>query len=820
MANDDWEEQNNPFSEKANLKETTEPNPVPRLPARRKAAPPIPTRAAAKEKEHVSATPATTSPPKPAKRHRAEGLSESAKLCYEENVFRKANFGASLPGEKDVLKGIESIYQDKRGRKMHGWVSMSNYKFSFKPARPSHIPEGFFHIPLGCIARIEKDDPRQPSKAQRMRAAMKSAMKSAASTVVTTTQNGKQAQMVLKIHCKDVRYLQFIFTGENAFARGTNIYRAVEAFAFPVKQTELSFATMSKEPALTADALTDKHSPHYNFHTEFTRLDILSNPTWRVTELNVTYEYAPTYPRFIVVPRNISDDDLRAVGNFRSKARVPAMSWAMPNKGPTLWRCSQPRVGLGDNRCAEDEKMLRSIMSSNPGQRRFFIGDARPRVNATANRMKGWGYETTEGYSFADLKFMDIENIHAMRSSLAKLTDLLTGAKAREGRWLAEVENTAWLYHGRCVLKGAITAAEMMFLHNKSVLVHCSDGWDRTAQLSGLVQVMLDPFARTKRGFLILVQKEWCSFGHQFQKRIGHANAKFDDNQRSPVFLQFLDCTYQLLAQYPQCFEFTSGFLVECADHLYSCRFGSFFADCERLRAKVLKNTPSLWDHLMREEFRKRFDNPLYMAEQGAILPSGAMCCRNVHLWADYFLRWSTIPSMPSCIFFDSTSPHPPPHVWPSSAQMVANARIFKHKQRAQAFEKLIADKDAEIEALKAELAATKESAQRNPNARSSKLMAELCANENESMEEMPSEEAAVSAVEPTETDEPKDTSSSVFDVNAEEDEEISSLAVREDGESVANASGAPANEDPRFAPTDAEDPLMGDDDETSDELL
>ncbi len=30
-----------------------------------------------------------------------------------------------------------------------------------------------------------------------------------------------------------------------------------------------------------------------------------------------------------------------------------------------------------------------------------------------------------------------------------------------------------------------------------NVLVHCSDGWDRTAQLCSLVAILLDPFYRT-----------------------------------------------------------------------------------------------------------------------------------------------------------------------------------------------------------------------------------------------------------------------------------------------------------------------------------
>lgn len=49
-------------------------------------------------------------------------------------------------------------------------------------------------------------------------------------------------------------------------------------------------------------------------------------------------------------------------------------------------------------------------------------------------------------------------------------------------------------------------------------MVHCSDGWDRTAQLTALSMLMLDPYYRTIKGFEVLIEKEWLSFGHKFQQ--------------------------------------------------------------------------------------------------------------------------------------------------------------------------------------------------------------------------------------------------------------------------------------------------------------
>jgi myotubularin-related protein 1/2 len=52
-----------------------------------------------------------------------------------------------------------------------------------------------------------------------------------------------------------------------------------------------------------------------------------------------------------------------------------------------------------------------------------------------------------------------------------------------ESRWLSAVESTYWLKHIKCILAGAVRIVDKVENHKTSVLVHCSDGWDRTAQV-------------------------------------------------------------------------------------------------------------------------------------------------------------------------------------------------------------------------------------------------------------------------------------------------------------------------------------------------
>jgi Myotubularin-like phosphatase domain len=56
--------------------------------------------------------------------------------------------------------------------------------------------------------------------------------------------------------------------------------------------------------------------------------------------------------------------------------------------------------------------------------------------------------------------------------------------------------------------------------------------------------------------------------------------------ETSPTFHQFLDAVYQILYTHPQRFEFTERFLRRLLYHAYSCQYGSFLYDCERERVE------------------------------------------------------------------------------------------------------------------------------------------------------------------------------------------------------------------------------------------
>jgi hypothetical protein len=273
--------------------------------------------------------------------------------------------------------------------------------------------------------------------------------------------------------------------------------------------------------------------------------------------------------------------------------------------------------GLQGKRSEMDEAYIKQLRLSNPvNPHILYIFDARPKNAAVGNQLMGKGYENTSFYENTKLLFCDIDNIHAISASYKKVVSMCTGAglHSDESTWLSELENSKWLHFIKLLLIASHKMATCLDEIGASVVVHCSDGWDRTSQMCMLTQLLLDPYYRTIKGFCVLVEKEWCSFGHQFAERFGHATDHHSD-QRAPIFLQGLDAVYQLVQQFPFSFEFNEHFLVDIFDEAVSGRFGTFLFDSEKERKEngVFEQTVSLWTWLLNPSSRSKYVNPLYM---------------------------------------------------------------------------------------------------------------------------------------------------------------------------------------------------------------
>ncbi|KAL3242905.1 hypothetical protein MRX96_020919 [Rhipicephalus microplus] len=518
-----------------------------------------------------------------------------------------------LPGEQPhvVQKARDVTYLCPFQGPIRGCLFITNYKLYFrsveKNSRSKQFTEPRFtlEVPLGVVSRIEK--------------------------VGYASSRGENAYGI-ELFCKDLRSLKFAHKQENHSRR--DIFDKLHKLAFPLSNSLPLFAFEY------GGRFTVNGWAVYDPLAEYRRQG-LPTESWRLSRANENYQLCDTYPAILAVPAAADDSLLEAVASFRSRGRIPVLSWIHPEGQATITRCSQPNVGVSGKRSTEDESYLQMIMDANAHSHKLFIMDARPSVNAVANKAKGGGYESDEAYRCTELCFLDIHNIHVMRESLRKLKETCFPSAADESRWLSALEATHWLQHVRAVLAGALRVAHRLEGAKGSVLVHCSDGWDRTAQLTSLAMLMLDPYYRTIRGFEVLVEKEWLSFGHKFAQRIGHGDDKHSDADRSPVFLQFIDCTWQIMNQFKNAFEFNEHFLITILDHLYSCLFGTFLYNSEQQRVKenVRERTQSLWSMVNSEI--DEYTNPLYASypQQHVLFPVASL--RRIQLWKGYYCRWN-----------------------------------------------------------------------------------------------------------------------------------------------------------------------------------
>ncbi|KAF2183234.1 phosphatases II [Zopfia rhizophila CBS 207.26] len=390
----------------------------------------------------------------------------------------------------------------------------------------------------------------------------------------------------IRLRCRDFTFFAFHFLEEK---KARDVYDSIRALTCKLGRLDKLMAFTYK-PKAPEDQLNGWEI--YDARREWKRLGISpkdSEKGWRISDINRDYKYSPTYPALLVVPSKISDNVLNYAGNYRSRARIPALVYRHPINNCSITRSSQPMPGFSGKRSPQDEKLVAAIFATNSGwkasqastpnlggsssdssvvnlmessvnasfvgvvdaetvnserttvvdltessetepdapkvygaQQRNMIVDARPTVNAMAMQAVGLGSEKMEYYPGAQKAYLGIDNVHVMRKSLERVVEAMKDsditALPPNREMLAK---SGWIRHIGNILDGTHLIARTVGIMHSHVLIHCSDGWDRTSQLSALSQICLDPYYRTLEGFIVLVEKDWLSFGHMFRHRSG-----------------------------------------------------------------------------------------------------------------------------------------------------------------------------------------------------------------------------------------------------------------------------------------------------------
>ena len=379
----------------------------------------------------------------------------------------------------------------------------------------------------------------------------------------------------------------------------------------------------------------------YNFEEELQLmgLNINESSTYRILD-NSNYDFCSTYPKKLIVPKSMSDNEIKSCALFRTKKRFPTLTYYNKENSTSIWRSSQCKTGLTSNKCEEDIKLLTKI--SEKSSNKLLVYDPRPKVNAYANCLKGGGYENIKDYpNIKNFKviFCDIVNIHCVSAKYKTFyQDFIYNKEIKIN------DSSQWYEYINQIIKSSFDIVSSIN-NNISILIHCSDGWDRTPQLSSLCQIILDMRYRTIRGFINLIEKDWLSFGHMFAYRNGYyheedlSNSFSGEELKSPIFIQWLDAVYQIVIQNYCKFEFNVNLLKFLAEEVINGKYGTFLYNSEKEREekKASQKTVSIWSEVLRNE--SYFINPLYNKNDKKKIEFNE---KRIKFWEEYFYRFET----------------------------------------------------------------------------------------------------------------------------------------------------------------------------------
>ncbi|GJQ74667.1 hypothetical protein Trydic_g21519 [Trypoxylus dichotomus] len=422
----------------------------------------------------------------------------------------------------------------------------------------------------------------------------------------------------LQVVCKNMRTFHFSFYQANKDKVKT-IVNAILYHAAP-KRLPLLFAydykdRLNSSNNILKDIQWFEKTSDWLKELDRTKTNKLK---WRVCRANEHFQISINLPQVFVVPASVEDHMLsKATEHFQSHFS-PVWVWGTPHN-TALIRMADLDSSIQDR--TQENILLEHIRKSHDGL-------LQPHIIDLAK---------------------DFPTAKELQSSFIKLRELCCPNSSRlfkqqDNKFYSLLENTKWLQYVSMCLQNAADGAYNLTFKNSTVVLQEGRGRDMNCVISSLIQLILDPYWRTIRGFQSLLQKEWIVLSHPFTQRLGLIDN--DHNEPAPYFLLFLDCTWQLLQQYPTAFQFSETYLTTLWDTIYTTIFDTFLfnSEYERLRAKRDSKSGTFlcaWDYSRQfpESDVNLFCNPLYDDSFNEPLePKHTV--QFLDVWRQCYLRW------------------------------------------------------------------------------------------------------------------------------------------------------------------------------------
>lgn len=418
----------------------------------------------------------------------------------------------------------------------------------------------------------------------------------------------------LIIHCRDFRIHSFGFKLVTDKDQIVKLLRHISVHAFPGRGSLLfafEYASEIEDPDSHLAVDVPMFSKRSDWEHEIHRLHC--SDAWRVTDVNENFNMSTSLPKYFVVPRNVNDAELLDTASRFEDDRL--LCWCYTScAGTSLVRMSCLKPGMN------------SLFSTFENR---FVDSVRMTTKTDV--------EICELINFCP----SLKEISSSGEKIRELcmTDLIKDFWSKDSIWLSSLEETKWLTCVQRCLKLSVKIINLMIEQKISVIIKEARCRDLACLISSLVQLLLDPYYRTIQGFQALIQREWVAMGHPFQERCGIVTLA--DSEKSPVFLLFLDCAWQLISQFPASFEFSETYLTILWDSIHTGLFHTFLFNSqhqESLDQKKFWNEqrqspnqsqrrisclPSIWKwkNLLEEHDQSLLYNPLY------VIYNSKFCC-------------------------------------------------------------------------------------------------------------------------------------------------------------------------------------------------
>ncbi|KAE8636583.1 hypothetical protein XENTR_v10003048 [Xenopus tropicalis] len=447
-----------------------------------------------------------------------------------------------LPGEFVLCEAntvLKCTQDEGSQRGVYGRLICTNFRITFLGDEPPDdtIPEfknkifGENDITLQCVDQLYGvyDDKKK---------------------AILSGQGLKKYPERLIVYCKDFRVFHFCLS----YTKQEEVKRIVSGIIHHTQSPKLLkrlflFSYAAAVPRYKVTSFMEKTLMFETVKDWMAELErTKGNLHYKVLTANEGYKVSERLPQYFVVPMSLPEDTLT---DFQGRG-VPIWCWSCPNGSALLKMASLPKD--------VDDVALQH-------QRTFL-----DRVEKTLHRPP---YEEVRIEDLtASLPSLSEVQVAYCRFKQLFLIENSTDFWDTDLKWFSSLDTSNWMEIIRQCLRKAVEVIEYLETHKINVVLKEDTASDFCCIISSLVQIMMDPYCRTKIGFQSLVQKEWVMGGHCFLDRCNHLRK---NENEAPVFLLFLDCVWQLVQQYPLAFEFTETYLTVLSDSINIPIFSTFF---------------------------------------------------------------------------------------------------------------------------------------------------------------------------------------------------------------------------------------------------